>query len=813
MIQPTQLHSADDQTTSDDSSRFGRFVLLELLGEDNQGQLYRAIHQRLRKQVALKLLHTRHDDDDRSREQSLSKFRALCELSHANLLRVETAGEHNGTQYLVMEFVPGFDLQSVVDKVGPLAIADACQLIGQAGIGLGYLHNHQLTHGHIGPKSLVLTPSSRLKLVGLERAGHSESQHQFAHDLRRLATVFCSLVGCPVERILDELPIGLAHAVQLLISTDAEYDNETSRRFIDVFAKFSDGCDITHLLRRLDVTPEPGSDDDAMPGTSGYLHALYSQVDEPAVQHRRKVFIPSLVVAAILIVCTALAGSQWWTFTNPVLDPRSRGRVELSGSETVPAKSIRASSIEDPGWAAPATSPTSDDLHKSTVRSNQLLATLDPDRDAFNIQVRSTDQGTEFENLESRGIVQFPVIMPERYALQYTVERLEGDGSFGFGFSAGEGRMLALIDHQVNKRWQSGIFSVTSDGKNKIFAPCTEQILTTGVPVRLTLDVSPEHVELMRIRDPEADLATMKISHWTKSNDALSSTLPSLGKTDAYYQQAFFVHTFRGFFRISDLQILGSSADPVPQPLHGSEASSESRLAQRIVWRGGHVEIITDTGTRTVHRLQELTDNPWLVGVEKCPSATRLMIGDAELSELTKINGIRKLDLTHSQVTAEGISDVAGLQSLVMLALPRHGINGSVLALLSDLPALRQLQLIGVSLDDDDVDELARLPKLTSLCLSGCPITDTGVAKVTRVLPELEHLCLSGTKITGDCLPELAALRSLKDLQLHQTAVDDDAIADLPLLPQLQNLTLKESKVSSMAIDKLRQERPGLEIK
>ncbi len=812
MTQSPQLQPADQETTSDDSSRFGRFVLLELLSEDTEGQLYRAIHQRLRKQVALKLLSPRHDDDVRPREKYLSQFRVLCELSHPNLVRVETAGEQNGTPYLVLEFVPGFDLQSVVNSVGPLAIADACQLIGQAVIGLGYLHKHQLIHGHIRPESLVLTPSARLKLVGLERAGQPDSPPQSAHDIRDLARVFCDLVGCPVACILDELPTGLADAVQRLLSADAEYVNETPRQFIDVLAKFSVGCDLPQLLRRLDMTPEPGSSDDVMPGTPEYLHAVHPQVDQPTVQPMRYVLVRTLAIAAILIVCTALAGSQWWTSGNPVRDSPARGRVGLSGPETAPAKSILASSIDDPGWTSSAISPTSDDLHRAYDQSGQLLASLDPARDAFNIQMRSTDRGTEFENLESRGIVQFPVIMPERYTLQYTVERLEGDGSFGFGFSAGEGRMIALIDHKVDERWQSGIFSVTSEGNHQIVDPYAEQILTTGLPVRLTLDVAPEHVELMRFSSSEADVPMTKISRWTASNTASSSTLPSLGKTDAYYPQAFFVHTFQGVFRVSNLQIVASSADPVPQPFHGSEAPIESRLAQRIVWRGGHVEIITDTGTRTVHRLQELTDDPWLVGVEKCPGATGLMIGDSEMSQLTAINGIRKLDLTDSQVTMEGLSGIAGLQSLNLLALPRKGIDGSVLASMRDLPALRQLQLIGVSLTDDDMDELARFPKLTSLCLSGCPIADEAVQRVARLLPDLQHLCLSGTRISGDCLPELASLRSLKDLQLHKTSVDDGAIANLPSLPQLKILTLKDSRVSSAAIEKIQRERPGIEV-
>ncbi len=810
MNQSSHLQPADHETISEDTSQFGRFVLLELLSEDGDGQLYRAMHQRLRKQVALKLFHPRYNDPIRSREQYLSHCRVLCELSHSNLVRVETAGEHDEVPYLVLEFVPGFDLQRIVNSVGTLKIADACQLIGQAAIGLGHLHEHGLIHGQITLEGLVLTPSSRLKLVGLERASQLESPLQVARDRRHLAKTFCDLVGCPYGFVFDELPTGLADAIHRLLSVDANHAIDSPRQFIDVLARFSVGSDLLQLLRQLDVTPAAGSSDVVIPKAPEYLHDSLEPVEKPIVQDKQRALVLAPLITTMLIVCTAFAGSQWWTSDDPVLDAPARGRVAVSGPKREPANSITTSPINDPGWVSPAASSVSNDLHKTSDQSHQLLASLDSERDAFNMRIRSTDFGTEFENLESRGIVQFPVIMPERYMLTYTVERIAGEGSFGFGFSAGKGRMMALIDHKVDDRWQSGIFFSTSDGKSQIIDPYTDQILATGVPVRITLDVSPEHVELKRTSDLEVDTSTTKISQWTAADNPATS--PLLAKNDAYYPQTFFVHAFQGAFRVDDLQILDPSADLVPQPFHGPGAALETRLAQRIVWRGGHVEIMTDTGTRIVHRLQQLTDEPWLVGVDKCPSASKLMIGDAELSQLTTINGIQKLDLTDSQVTMEGVSRITGLGSLELLALPRKGIDGSVLASLRDLPALRQLQLIGVSLTDDDMDELARFPELTSLCLSGCPITDKAVQRVARLLPELQHLCLSGTKISGDCLPELASLRSLRDLQLHETSVDDGAIANLPSLPQLIKLTLKDSMVSAATIEKLQREHPGIEI-
>ncbi len=845
----TQL--TDLPVSKDEPQRFGRFVLLELLSDDIDSRVYRAIHQRLRKQVALKLLVPCYEDDARSRNQHLATCRVLCQLTHPNLVRVETAGEHAGTPYVVMGFVAGVDLQSLLDANGPLTLADASQLICQAAMGLEYLHEHDLTHGRMGLRNLMLTASGRLKIVGLGKMRRDHTDAQSVNDLSDLAHAFCELTRG--EEFGDQftLPHELGSVLQGLTSIPTEYSKLPLREFIKTLARLSSGSDLSRLLKRLDITPEAGSNDslflaqpqsghdcDTSPARKReptWLHSLMlwasiragrvgvspsipgtSQRDwegsrTRAPQHPRKRFAFGLalgVVGALAIGGAFVGSSRWMSTTGgpESVNSTTHGNAEPPHSTVAADDASAKFATTDPDWDAAADPSSSEDLHHFVEQDDIVLGSIDADRDAFDVAVSFTDQGTEFTNLEQRGIVQLPVIMPEHFTLECTVERLEGNGSFGFGFSAGDARMMALLDHEVDAVWQSGMYFVSSVGKSGVLDPYRDQILVEGAATRLRLVVSPEHVELIRL-----DSSAQRLSGWTKSDQR--GHRPTLGQSDGFYPQTFFVHAFRGAFRVDDLEISNTSADPALQPFIESGGRDETRLAQRIVWRGGHVEIITESGTRTIHRLQDLTGDPWLLGIEKCPAAPRLMIGDKELSELAKIKGIRKLDLTDSQVTSDGLAVVSGLRSLSILALPRHGIDGSVLASLHDLPVLRQLQLIGVSIHDEDVDELARFPTLKSLCLSGCPITDESVSQVAMELPELEHLCLAGTKITGECVNDLTPLTALKDLQLHGTAVGDEAIADLQSLTQLEKLTLHGSLVSTTAINVLQKARPGLEIK
>src|SRR5690606_31168487 len=66
------------------------------------------------------------------------------------------AGEVNGTHFLVMELVEGVDLSALTMKLGPLPIAESCELIRQAALGLQHAHGRGLVHRDVKPSNLLL---------------------------------------------------------------------------------------------------------------------------------------------------------------------------------------------------------------------------------------------------------------------------------------------------------------------------------------------------------------------------------------------------------------------------------------------------------------------------------------------------------------------------------------------------------------------------------------------------------------------------------------------------------------------------------
>lgn len=148
-------------------AQVGVYRVQEPLGHGGMGRVYKAWHTRLKRAVALKMLPTDRMNDPAAVARFHREMEAVGRLDHANLIRATDAGEADGVHFLVMEVVEGLDLGRLVRRLGPLPVADACELIRQAAVGLQYVHENGLVHRDIKPSNLMLTPPGRVKVLDL----------------------------------------------------------------------------------------------------------------------------------------------------------------------------------------------------------------------------------------------------------------------------------------------------------------------------------------------------------------------------------------------------------------------------------------------------------------------------------------------------------------------------------------------------------------------------------------------------------------------------------------------------------------------
>ncbi len=159
------VHSVD--LSSAMPKMLGEYELLEELGRGGMGRVYKALHTKLDRVVALKVLPRGRVGDEKAIARFEREMKAVGRLAHPNIVQAHDAREIEGTPVLIMEFVDGLDLAEIVRRVGPLPMADACELVRQAALALRCAHEHGLVHRDIKPSNIMLAHSGEVKLLDL----------------------------------------------------------------------------------------------------------------------------------------------------------------------------------------------------------------------------------------------------------------------------------------------------------------------------------------------------------------------------------------------------------------------------------------------------------------------------------------------------------------------------------------------------------------------------------------------------------------------------------------------------------------------
>jgi response regulator RpfG family c-di-GMP phosphodiesterase/serine/threonine protein kinase len=150
----------------------GNYRLLDRIGSGGMGVVYKAEHRRMRRPVAIKVFEQRSDLDERFLARFFSEIEATSKLQHPNIVTAFDAGdapaEFDGDPcryYLVMEFVPGEDLERRVRNDGPFSTHQACDIACQLADALSEAHRNGLVHRDVKPSNVLVTPSGQVKLL------------------------------------------------------------------------------------------------------------------------------------------------------------------------------------------------------------------------------------------------------------------------------------------------------------------------------------------------------------------------------------------------------------------------------------------------------------------------------------------------------------------------------------------------------------------------------------------------------------------------------------------------------------------------
>src|SRR5690349_7030066 len=109
----------------------GRYRVIDIIGRGGMGVVYKVEHQRMGKIAAMKVLHRDLAGDREVIGRFQREAEAVSRLTHPNTVQVFDFGTAQGALYLVMEYVRGLDIGSLIDRDGPMTFERAAVLFDQ----------------------------------------------------------------------------------------------------------------------------------------------------------------------------------------------------------------------------------------------------------------------------------------------------------------------------------------------------------------------------------------------------------------------------------------------------------------------------------------------------------------------------------------------------------------------------------------------------------------------------------------------------------------------------------------------------------
>ncbi len=158
--------------------RLGHYEIVTRVGVGGMGEVYRARDTRLGRTVAIKILPSAFSNEPDRQERFRREARAISQLAHPHVCALYDVGQHDGLDYLVMEYLEGDTLEHRLRR-GPLPLGLLLQVATDIADALAWSHRQGIAHRDLKPSNIVLTTNGA-KLLDFGIAAFSPTEDSFA---------------------------------------------------------------------------------------------------------------------------------------------------------------------------------------------------------------------------------------------------------------------------------------------------------------------------------------------------------------------------------------------------------------------------------------------------------------------------------------------------------------------------------------------------------------------------------------------------------------------------------------------------------
>jgi CHASE2 domain-containing sensor protein/predicted Ser/Thr protein kinase len=150
-------------------AQFGRYKIQELIGKGGMGTVYKGLDPALDRLVALKTIRldfaSSAEEISELKERLVREAKAAGKLSHPNIVTIYDVGEQEGLQYIAMEYLSGYTLESFIQKKKELNYRIVAKIVMQVCAALNYAHQKGIVHRDIKPANIMLLEDFAVKVM------------------------------------------------------------------------------------------------------------------------------------------------------------------------------------------------------------------------------------------------------------------------------------------------------------------------------------------------------------------------------------------------------------------------------------------------------------------------------------------------------------------------------------------------------------------------------------------------------------------------------------------------------------------------
>ncbi|RPI66536.1 MAG: protein kinase, partial [Ignavibacteriales bacterium] len=141
------------------------YKIIEKLGEGGMGVVYKAKDSKLDRLVAIKFLTSGSSNNEENKARFIQEAKAAASLNHPNILSIYEIDKDEKNQFIVMEFIEGDVLKSLLKAGKSVSLDQAISWVIQTAKGLKVAHDRNIVHRDIKSENLMITKDGQVKIM------------------------------------------------------------------------------------------------------------------------------------------------------------------------------------------------------------------------------------------------------------------------------------------------------------------------------------------------------------------------------------------------------------------------------------------------------------------------------------------------------------------------------------------------------------------------------------------------------------------------------------------------------------------------